>query len=109
MDVDDKSSVDKLSKIREAYATALKEQKEMFILIFQRFTQILTEYVVRDGDQNNLWFKVCLGRYKEIRRKYHKQFAPFLTSLENLLFVESGEQPQIVRDAFNSWPIKNYI
>jgi len=109
MDTDDKFNGDRLTKVREAYAVSLKEQKDMFILVFQRFTQILSEYVARDGDTNTLWYKVCLGRYKDLRRRYHKQLAPFLTNLENLLFVESGEQPQITRNLFNSWPFRNYV
>jgi len=75
---------------RIALDTAQREQKELFLVIFQRFVMCLSEHLTHaeseNRDPNTFWFNVTMGQMKAVGRKYHTIIHPYLGTLENLLF-----------------------
>lgn len=66
----EKPSEDQVEKLEEKLEAAQADQKNLFLIIFQRFIMILSEHLVRcdtDGVEfKNFWYKWTVGRLQQI-------------------------------------------
>jgi len=81
----------KLRHTHEVLDTALREQKELLLVVFQRFclaiSNHLTNCEARNVNPYDSWYYCAIGYLKEIGRRYHKEIEGFLSALENILFT----------------------
>jgi len=81
----------KHKQIKETLDNVLKEQKAMFLILFQRFCMVLSDHLqqcdTEKREANDYWFVRTSGHLREVGRKYHAEIKPFLATLENLLFT----------------------
>lgn len=82
---------------------SLKEEKELFVFTFQKFTIALADFLdnhknamktssAMDVDKeeyfSQFWFNSVLSHCKELVRRYPKEVNIFLPSLEDLVFTD---------------------
>ncbi|XP_078375127.1 nuclear cap-binding protein subunit 1-like isoform X2 [Oculina patagonica] len=88
-----------LDELTEKLENAQRAQKQLFLIVFQRFIMILTEHIVRSEqhqlDVHTQWFKYTTERLREVLTTNHKQVFQYLSSLETLLFT-SDLDPRIL-------------
>eukprot|EP01135_Chromosphaera_perkinsii_P011114 Nk52_evm23s2340 gene=Nk52_evmTU23s2340 len=89
----------KVVSMKEQLDAIAREQKEAFLIVFQRLLMTLSEYVVRldrEGKDysEDIHFKLTSGLLCEAGRKYHREIRSFLGTLETLLFT-SEVDPRI--------------
>jgi len=79
------------SATQEALETAEREQKELLLVVFQRFcisiSNHLTNCEANNTDPYDYWYYSALGHLKEIGRKFHEEIRPFISTLESILFT----------------------
>lgn len=67
------------------------EQKQVFLIVFQRFVMMLTQHIARCEQQqkevNTSSFIAILDRLREILYRYHREIRPYIPTLETLLFT----------------------
>lgn len=70
---------------------AKKDQKELFLIVFQRFTMIITEHInqcEKDGVKTaNSWYRYTLQRLQEIFLLYHTEIDQYADKIEKLIFT----------------------
>ncbi|KAM5300226.1 nuclear cap-binding protein subunit 1 isoform 3-T3 [Ctenodactylus gundi] len=97
-DDDDRSSdrkdgalEEQIERLQEKVESAQSEQKNLFLVIFQRFIMILTEHLVRcEADGTSIltpWYKNCIERLQQIFLQHHQIIQQYMVTLENLLFT----------------------
>ncbi|XP_053424083.1 nuclear cap-binding protein subunit 1 isoform X2 [Nycticebus coucang] len=97
-DDDDRSSdrkdgalEEQIERLQEKVESAQSEQKNLFLVIFQRFIMILTEHLVRcETDGTTVltpWYKNCIERLQQIFLQHHQIIQQYMVTLENLLFT----------------------
>ncbi|XP_068830586.1 nuclear cap-binding protein subunit 1 isoform X2 [Capricornis sumatraensis] len=97
-DDDDRSSdrkdgalEEQIERLQEKVESAQSEQKNLFLVIFQRFIMILTEHLVRcETDGTSVltpWYKNCIERLQQIFLQHHQTIHQYMVTLENLLFT----------------------
>merc|ERR1711988_727659 len=88
----EKPSEDQVEKLEERLEAAQADQKNLFLIIFQRFIMILSEHLVRcdtDGiDFKTPWYRWTVGRLQQIFMMHHEQVEKYSTTLETLLFTQ---------------------
>lgn len=66
----EKPSEEMVERMEEKLEAAQADQKNLFLIIFQRFIMILSEHLVRcdtDGrDYNTYWYKWTIGRLQQV-------------------------------------------
>ncbi|XP_013421265.1 nuclear cap-binding protein subunit 1-like [Lingula anatina] len=95
MDIDSKDddvpTEEMIERMEEKLESAQSEQKNLFLIIFQRFIMILTEHLARceaEGrDYNTPWYKWVIERLQQIFLLHHEQVYKYINTLENLLFT----------------------
>ncbi|KAJ1205472.1 hypothetical protein NDU88_000907 [Pleurodeles waltl] len=106
-DDDDRSSdredgplEEQIERLQEKVESAQSEQKNLFLVIFQRFIMILTEHLVRCEtggiDVVTPWYKNCIERLQQIFLQHYKIIHQYMVTLENLLFTAELD-PHILR------------
>uniref|UniRef100_A0A8C4TKU5 Nuclear cap binding protein subunit 1 n=1 Tax=Erpetoichthys calabaricus TaxID=27687 RepID=A0A8C4TKU5_ERPCA len=82
---------EQIERLQEKVETAQSEQKNLFLVIFQRFIMILTEHLVRcetaGVDSNTPWYKNCIERLQQIFLMHYQIIQQYMLTLENLLFT----------------------
>uniref|UniRef100_A0A8B9GWJ4 Nuclear cap binding protein subunit 1 n=1 Tax=Astyanax mexicanus TaxID=7994 RepID=A0A8B9GWJ4_ASTMX len=82
---------EQIEKLQEKVESAQSEQKNLFLVIFQRFIMLLTEHLVRcetaSMDINTCWYKNCIERLQQIFLMHHVTIQQYMGTLENLLFT----------------------
>ncbi|KAE8632196.1 hypothetical protein XENTR_v10001470 [Xenopus tropicalis] len=82
---------EQIERLQEKVESAQSEQKNLFLVIFQRFIMILTEHLVRCEtggiDVNTAWYKNCRERLQQIFLQHHQIIQQYMVTLENLLFT----------------------
>ncbi|KAM8962304.1 nuclear cap-binding protein subunit 1 [Pelodytes ibericus] len=82
---------EQIERLQEKVEAAQSEQKNLFLVIFQRFIMILTEHLVRCEtggiDVNTPWYKNCIERLQQIFLQHHQIIHQYMVTLENLLFT----------------------
>ncbi|XP_068741334.1 nuclear cap-binding protein subunit 1-like isoform X2 [Montipora capricornis] len=80
-----------LDELTEKLENAERAQKQLFLIVFQRFIMILTEHIVRAEQQqlevDTQWFKYTTERLREVLITNYEQVFKYLRSLETLLFT----------------------
>ncbi|KAG2188611.1 hypothetical protein INT44_001366, partial [Umbelopsis vinacea] len=82
-----------IQTVEKSLETVIREQKEVFMVVLQKFTQTLQEMYLRFEagglDPNtDFTFRWVNGWYKDVLRMYHKEISTFSTTLESLVFVD---------------------
>ncbi|XP_070598321.1 nuclear cap-binding protein subunit 1-like isoform X1 [Erythrolamprus reginae] len=80
-----------IERLQEKVESAQSEQKNLFLVIFQRFIMILTEHLARSEaggiDVVTPWYKNCIERLQQIFLQHHQIIQQYMVTLENLLFT----------------------
>ncbi|XP_014674181.1 PREDICTED: nuclear cap-binding protein subunit 1-like [Priapulus caudatus] len=89
---DDETPTDEmLERMEERLETLQSQQKNLFLIVFQRFIIILTEHLVKceasGHDYNTPWYRYCTGRLLEVFLMHHDQVFKYISTLESLLFT----------------------
>merc|ERR1712088_806827 len=88
----EKPTEEHVEKLEERLEAAQADQKNLFLIIFQRFIMILSEHLVRcdtDGmDFKSPWYMWTVGRLQQIFMMHHEQVEKYSTTLETLLFTQ---------------------
>lgn len=88
----EKPTEEQVEKLEEKLEAAQADQKNLFLIIFQRFIMILSEHLVRcDTDGVNFktpWYHWTIGRLQQIFLLHHEQVEKYSTTLETLLFTQ---------------------
>ncbi|KAI7866860.1 armadillo-type protein [Spinellus fusiger] len=84
--------LDTLRIVENSLTTVTREQKEVFMVIYQKFTHTLQELIVtcnaRGQDPATHWtYWWVSGWYTEMLRLYQKECSGFLVTLETLVFL----------------------
>lgn len=93
MERDDKEkpTEEMIERMEEKLEAAQTDQKNLFLVIFQRFIMILTEHIARSEsetrDYNTNWYKWTIGRLQQVFMTHHEQVLKYITTLETLLFT----------------------
>jgi len=76
----------------DAVETGLREQKELLLVVFQRFSLAISHHLASStGDPYDCWYRSTCGHLKEIGRRYHKELQPFLATLESVIFSSEAD------------------
>ncbi|ETE58873.1 Nuclear cap-binding protein subunit 1, partial [Ophiophagus hannah] len=82
---------EQIERLQEKVESAQSEQKNLFLVIFQRFIMILTEHLARSEaggiDVITPWYKNCIERLQQIFLQHHQIIQQYMVTLENLLFT----------------------
>ncbi|XP_065059626.1 nuclear cap-binding protein subunit 1-B-like [Rhopilema esculentum] len=82
-------------ELSERLENAERDQKELFLILFQRFILVLTEHAVQCEQQQksklNSWFRFTLQRLQEIFLTYHSEIQKYEDTLASLLFTTDLE------------------
>jgi len=101
----EKPSEEAVEKLEEKLEAAQADQKNLFLIIFQRFIMILSEHLVRcDTDAVDFktpWYQWTVGRLHQIFMLHHEQVEKYSTTLETLLFTQDLD-PNIL-DVFHQF------
>ncbi|XP_025412908.1 nuclear cap-binding protein subunit 1-like [Sipha flava] len=91
MDVDDNVTEEMVECMEEKLEIAQSDQKNLFLIVFQRFIMILSEHLVKcDTDSepfDTYWYKYTIGRLQQIFLAHHEQVQKYSSTLEGLLFT----------------------
>merc|ERR1719494_387109 len=67
-----------------------KDEKELFLIVFQRFAMIITEHIAdceREGRKiANSWYRYTLQRLQEIFLLYRQEIDQYADKMEKLIF-----------------------
>ncbi|XP_020775622.1 nuclear cap-binding protein subunit 1 isoform X1 [Boleophthalmus pectinirostris] len=82
---------EQIERLQEKVESAQSEQKNLFLVIFQRFIMLLTEHLVRcetgSVDISTPWYKNCIDRLQQVFLMHHQTIQQYMGTLENLLFT----------------------
>ncbi|XP_056648176.1 nuclear cap-binding protein subunit 1 [Diorhabda carinulata] len=88
----EKPTEEMVERMEEKLELAHTHQKNLFLIIFQRFIMILSEHLVRcdtDGkDYSTHWYKWTIGRLQQVFLAHHEQVQKYSSTLETLLFTQ---------------------
>jgi len=94
-----------VEKLEERLEAAQADQKNLFLIIFQRFIMILSEHLVRCDtdavDFKSAWYQWTVGRLHQIFMIHHEQVERYSSTLETLLFTQDLD-PNIL-DVFHQF------
>lgn len=80
-----------VEQMEDQLESAQSDQKNLFLVIFQRFIMILTEHIARcemeSKDFKDHWFHWTIGRLQQIFHQHHDHVFKYVTTLESLLFT----------------------
>merc|ERR1739844_363494 len=88
----EKPTEEHVERLEEKLEAAQADQKNLFLIIFQRFIMILSEHLVHcdtDGmDFKTPWYMWTVGRLQQVFMMHHEQVEKYSTTLETLLFTQ---------------------
>lgn len=80
-----------IERMEERLETATSQQKNLFLIIFQRFIIVLTEHLARCEsagiDYNTFWYKWVIERLQHVFLQHHQLVFRYINTLESLLFT----------------------
>ncbi|KAI8381201.1 armadillo-type protein [Radiomyces spectabilis] len=84
--------LDTLRIVENSLAIVTREEKEVFMVVYQKFVHVLQEmlvsYSAQSIDPNQNWtYWWVLGWYREVLRLYFKECTGFMTTLESIVFT----------------------
>ncbi|KAK2178619.1 hypothetical protein NP493_537g00021 [Ridgeia piscesae] len=90
-DEDDVPTEEMMERMEDTLENAQSEQKNLFLIIFQRFIIILTDHLAKceaDGrDYNTPWYKWVVERLQQVFLMHHEQVYKYINILESLMFT----------------------
>lgn len=99
-DISNTASESQIEKLEESYEAALSEQKNLFLIILQRFIILLTEHIVSCESKGTSfqtpWYNLSIQRLEQIFIQHYKQVTKYTGTLENLLFT-SDTDPNLLQ------------
>lgn len=99
LDEDKLPSVEDMDRIEDRLEAAQSEQKNLFLIVFQRFIMVLTEHLAscesRGVDFMTPWFKWVLERLQNVFLEHSGTVFKYVNTLESLLFT-SDVDPHIL-------------
>ncbi|RWS16426.1 nuclear cap-binding protein subunit 1-like protein [Dinothrombium tinctorium] len=85
-----------VEKLEEKLESAQSDQKNLFLIIFQRFIMLLSEHIQSCESQNksfkNLWFRWMIGRLQQVFFEHQENVFKYVSTLESLLFTPEVDQ-----------------
>ncbi|XP_067934445.1 nuclear cap-binding protein subunit 1-like [Watersipora subatra] len=88
---DDVPTEEEIDRLEEDLENAKSEQKNLFLIIFQRFIIMLSNHIanseIHRQDVNTLWFKWALDRLRQVFLQHHEVVRQYNNTLETLLFT----------------------
>ncbi|XP_071964693.1 nuclear cap-binding protein subunit 1-like [Antedon mediterranea] len=80
-----------LEGLQESLESAQSDQKNMFLIIFQRFIMTLSEHIVQCENRNvpfrTPWFNYAIQRLAEMFTMHYSQVFKYINTLESLIFT----------------------
>jgi nuclear cap-binding protein subunit 1 len=90
-DSKDPATEEMLERMEEKLEAAQTDQKNLFLIIFQRFIMLLTEHIVRregEGqDYKTEWYQWTISRLQQVFMMHHEHVFKYIGTLETLLFT----------------------
>lgn len=86
MEIERQTEVERIKALNNNLNYALQEEKEIFILVFRLFIEILTRRLSSTLLDDDPWFHWTLGHFREFGLKHHIQLSQLIVTLETLLF-----------------------
>ncbi|CAH1796073.1 unnamed protein product [Owenia fusiformis] len=90
-DDQDTPSEEMIDRMEEKLEAAQSEQKNLFLIIFQRFIMILTNHHASceaiGKDFNTPWYKWVIERLRQVFLTHHDQVYKYINTLETLMFT----------------------
>merc|ERR1712168_931477 len=84
-----------IERKEEKFEAAQSDQKNLFLIIFQRFIIILTDHLARcesEGKEiNTPWYKWVIERLQEVFLLHHEQVYKYASTLEQLIFTSETD------------------
>lgn len=90
------------TQISEKLELQRREEKDVFLTTFQRFSMVLESYLAQTQampGQENSWFRSVLAQMVAFGRRYRATIAPFVSTLESFVFSD-GDCDVRIRSAF---------
>lgn len=85
------SNEEAIESLEEKVETALSDQKNLFLIVFQHFIMILSEHIqtceAKGRSFKNHWFRWCIGRLQQVFFEHHQHVFKYNSVLESLLFT----------------------
>lgn len=82
---------EEIEELTQKVETAKKDQKELFLIVFQRFAMIITEHIAvceKEGRKPaNTWYRYTLQRLQEIFLTYRAEIDQYADKMEKLIFT----------------------
>jgi len=82
---------EEIEELTEKVETAKKDQKELFLIVFQRFTMIISEHIAECEREGRVvatsWYRYTLQRLQEIFLIYHYEIDQYADKMEKLIFT----------------------
>ncbi|RCH82193.1 Component of the cap-binding complex (CBC), partial [Rhizopus azygosporus] len=97
-EAEEQQELDSIRIVENSLATVTRERKEVFLLVCQKFTQML-KAIEQDSNSNQWTIWWAFGWYKEILRVNYKECKGFITTLETLVFTPDLDKR--ILDVFN--------
>ncbi|XP_050538611.1 nuclear cap-binding protein subunit 1 isoform X2 [Daktulosphaira vitifoliae] len=92
MEVDENVTEEMVERMEEKLEMAQADQKNLFLIVFQRFIMILSEHLVKcdtdDRPFDTYWYKYTIGRLQQVFLAHHEQVQKYSSTLEGLLFTQ---------------------
>ncbi|RWS23790.1 nuclear cap-binding protein subunit 1-like protein, partial [Leptotrombidium deliense] len=85
-----------VEKLEEKLESAQSDQKNLFLIVFQRFIMLLSEHIQSCESQGktfkNYWFRWMIGRLQQMFFEHHEHVFKYVSTLESLLFTPDVDQ-----------------
>ncbi|RCH93239.1 Component of the cap-binding complex (CBC), partial [Rhizopus stolonifer] len=93
LEAEEQQEMDSLRLVENSLATVTREQKEVFMVVYQKFTHVLQD-LCKSNTSDSWTFKWIYGWFKEMLRVHYRECSSFMTTLETLVFT-SDLDPRI--------------
>jgi nuclear cap-binding protein subunit 1 len=91
MDMEKQAELERIKALNNNLGYALREEKEVFLLVFQKFVDVLNHRLLSVSSSDDPWFWRILGHLREFGRKHYRELRQFMVTLETLLFTPNTD------------------
>ncbi|OBZ91140.1 Nuclear cap-binding protein subunit 1 [Choanephora cucurbitarum] len=88
-EAEEQQELDTIRIAENSLASVSREQKEVFMVVYQKFVGVLKEQKPNEASWTYKWI---LGWLKEMLRVHHKECGGFMTTLETLIFTPDVDE-----------------
>ncbi|CEP08839.1 hypothetical protein [Parasitella parasitica] len=98
-EAEEQQELDTLRIVENSLSSVSREQKEVFIAVYQKFALVLQELITSTAEPESNWtYRWVFGWFREMLRVNYKECGGFMTTLETLVFT--SELDQRINDIF---------